>query len=54
MQSHDIGRYKKELSELGDNIAGLREAVGINSSLLVLGKCITALSEGRRHVPELV
>jgi kinesin family protein 5 len=29
----------------------LREAVGINSSLLVLGKCITALSEGRRHVP---
>merc|ERR1719230_207146 len=29
----------------------LKEAVGINSSLLVLGKCITALSEGRRHVP---
>jgi len=29
----------------------MREAVGINSSLLVLGKCITALSEGRRHVP---
>ena len=29
----------------------LREAVGINSSLLVLGKCITALSESRRHVP---
>ena len=29
----------------------LREAVGINSSLLVLGKCITALSEGRAHVP---
>ena len=29
----------------------LREAVGINSSLLVLGKCIAALSEGRRHVP---
>merc|ERR1719326_1363263 len=28
-----------------------REAVGINSSLLVLGKCITALSEGRHHVP---
>uniref|UniRef100_A0A7S3FHY4 Kinesin motor domain-containing protein n=1 Tax=Haptolina ericina TaxID=156174 RepID=A0A7S3FHY4_9EUKA len=28
-----------------------REAIGINSSLLVLGKCITALSEGRRHVP---
>ena len=30
---------------------GAREAIGINSSLLVLGKCITALSEGRRHVP---
>ena len=29
----------------------MREAVGINSSLLVLGKCITALSEGKRHVP---
>ena len=29
----------------------LKEAVGINSSLLALGKCITALSEGRRHVP---
>ena len=29
----------------------LREAVGINSSLLVLGKCISALSEGRAHVP---
>ena len=28
-----------------------REAVGINSSLLALGKCIVALSEGRRHVP---
>ena len=30
---------------------GAREAIGINSSLLVLGKCISALSEGRRHVP---
>ena len=30
---------------------GVREAIGINSSLLVLGKCISALSEGRRHVP---
>jgi len=27
------------------------EAVGINSSLLVLGKCITALVEARSHVP---
>merc|ERR1719446_1953937 len=29
----------------------MREAITINSSLLVLGKCITALSEGQRHVP---
>jgi len=29
----------------------MREAININSSLLVLGKCISALSEGRRHVP---
>merc|ERR1711939_1259051 len=27
------------------------EAVGINSSLLVLGKCISALVESRSHVP---
>jgi hypothetical protein len=31
----------------------LREAVGINSSLLVLGKVITALVEGSMHVPYL-
>ena len=29
------------------------EAIGINSSLLVLGKCISALVESRRHVPYL-
>ena len=29
------------------------EAVGINSSLLVLGKCISALVEARSHVPYL-
>merc|ERR1719487_3178218 len=28
-----------------------REAIGINSSLLVLGKVITALVEGKSHVP---
>ncbi|KAK3275974.1 hypothetical protein CYMTET_15929 [Cymbomonas tetramitiformis] len=28
-----------------------REAVGINSSLMVLGRCISALVEGRNHVP---
>ena len=35
--------------------AGARaaEAIGINASLSVLGKCITALTEGRRHVPYL-
>jgi kinesin family member 5 len=27
------------------------EAVGINTSLLVLGKCIAALVEGKQHVP---
>lgn len=33
--------------------AGVRktEAVGINQSLLVLGKCIAALVEGKHHVP---
>jgi len=31
----------------------LREAVGINSSLLVLGKVISALVKGRSHVPYL-
>jgi hypothetical protein len=29
------------------------EAIGINASLSVLGKCIAALTEGRRHVPYL-
>jgi hypothetical protein len=29
------------------------EAVGINSSLLTLGRCITALSESRSHIPFL-
>ena len=29
------------------------EAIGINGSLSVLGKCITSLTEGRRHVPYL-
>jgi Kinesin motor domain len=32
----------------------LKEAVGINSSLLVLGKVIAALVESHRHVPYLV
>jgi hypothetical protein len=31
--------------------ARLREAIGINSSLLVLGKVITALVENKSHVP---
>lgn len=30
-----------------------KEAVGINSSLLVLGKCISALAAHKRHVPYL-
>ena len=33
---------------------GLKEAVGINSSLLVLGKVIAALVESQHHVPYLV
>ena len=28
-----------------------KEAIGINGSLMVLGKCINALVEGKRHVP---
>ena len=28
-----------------------KEAIGINSSLLVLGKCISALVKGHSHVP---
>lgn len=31
----------------------MREAVGINSSLLVLGKCISSLVEGKSHIPYL-
>ncbi len=31
----------------------LSEAVGINRSLLVLGKCISALVEGKSHIPYL-
>lgn len=33
---------------------GLKEAIGINSSLLVLGKVIAALVESQHHVPYLV
>lgn len=35
------------------NVSGLRlqEAIGINNSLLVLGKCITSLVENKSHVP---
>ena len=31
----------------------LREAAGINSSLMVLGRVIAALTAGQRHVPYL-
>lgn len=36
-------------------VEGMRrvEAVGINESLMVLSKVITALVEGRRHIPYL-
>lgn len=40
-------RLKKSKVE-GEN---LKEAVNINSSLLALGKVITALADGRHHVP---
>ena len=42
-------RVKKSKAEGGR----LVEAVGINSSLLVLGRVITALAEAHRHVPYL-
>merc|ERR1712232_116609 len=42
-----MGRVKKSKAQGGR----LVEAVGINSSLMVLGQCIAARVEDRRHVP---